>query len=81
MEFLWYVLIGIAAGFLAGKIMKGKSFGLWVNLVVGIAGAIIGGWVFSLLGINVETRIGSLVTAVVGAIILLWLIAFFKKKK
>ena len=80
MDFLWFILIGIAAGFLAGKIMKGSGFGLIVNLLVGIAGAVLGGWLFGMLGIGIGGLIGALVTALVGAIVLLWIISLFKKK-
>ena len=74
MGFLWFIIIGIVAGFVAGKLMRGGGFGILVNLVVGIIGAVLGGWVFGLLGIHTTGIIGSLVTATVGAIILLWII-------
>ena len=60
--------------------MRGGGFGLLVNLVVGIIGAVLGGWVFSFLGISTSGIIGSLVTATVGAIILLWIISLFQKR-
>ena len=50
-----------------------------VNLLVGIAGAVIGGWVFELLSIEASGIVGSLVTALVGAILLLWIISLFKR--
>ncbi len=51
-----------------------------MNLLVGIVGAVIGGWVFGLLGISTgDGIIGSLVTALVGAILLLWVVSLFKK--
>ena len=80
MGFLWFIIIGIVAGFVAGKLMRGGGFGLLVNLVVGIIGAVLGGWVFGLLGISTSGIIGSLVTATVGAIILLWIISLFQKR-
>ena len=62
MSFLWFIIIGIVAGYVAGKIMRGGGFGLIVNLVVGIIGGILGGWLFSLLGIySTGGIIGSLV--------------------
>ena len=54
MGFLWYIIIGIVAGFAAGKIMRGGGFGLVVNLVLGIIGGVLGGWLFSILGIGVN---------------------------
>ena len=49
MNFIWYILIGIIAGYVAGKITRGGGFGLLVNLVLGIIGGVLGGWVFSRL--------------------------------
>ena len=80
MGWLWWIIIGAIAGWLAGTLMRGRSFGLLVNIIVGIAGAIIGGWVFGLLGITTAGVIGSLITAFVGAILLLWVISLFKRK-
>ncbi len=80
MGFLWFILIGIVAGFVAGTLMRGGGFGILVNLVVGIIGAVLGGWVFGLLGIHTTGIIGSLITATVGAIILLWIISLFKRR-
>ena len=48
MYFIWYIIIGIIAGFVAGKLMRGGGFGLFINLLVGIVGGVLGGWVFSL---------------------------------
>ena len=70
MSFLWFIIIGIVAGYVAGKIMRGGGFGLIVNLVVGIIGGVLGGWLFSLLGIySTGGIIGSLVVATIGAIV------------
>ena len=79
MGFLWYIIIGIAAGFLAGKIMRGGGFGVIINLILGIAGGVLGGWVFGLLGIAASGIIGSLITATVGAILMLWIASLFNK--
>ena len=51
MSFIWYIIIGIVAGFLAGKIMRGGGFGLVINLLLGILGGVLGGWVFALFGL------------------------------
>jgi Transglycosylase associated protein. len=80
MGWLWWIIIGAVAGWLAGKLMRGGGFGLLVNILVGIGGAIIGGWVFGLLGISTGSGIiGSLITALVGAVLLLWIISLFKR--
>ena len=79
MGFLWYIIIGIAAGFLAGKIMRGGGFGVIINLILGIVGSVLGG-VFGLLGIAASGIIGSLITATVGAILMLWIASLFNKR-
>ena len=80
MNILWFILIGALAGWIAGRIMKGGGFGLIGNIVVGIIGGIVGGWVFRFFGIATDSKIGALVTAVVGAVILLWIVGLIKKK-
>jgi uncharacterized membrane protein YeaQ/YmgE (transglycosylase-associated protein family) len=76
----WWILIGLIAGWLAGKVMKGGGFGVGVDIVLGMAGAIIGGWVFRLLGFySTGGLIPSILTAFVGAVILLWLVRMLKK--
>ena len=66
MYFIWYIVIGILAGFIAGKIMRGGGFGVIINLIVGIIGGLLGGWVFGLLGIATTGIVGSLITSVIG---------------
>jgi uncharacterized membrane protein YeaQ/YmgE (transglycosylase-associated protein family) len=73
------LLIGAAAGWLAGNIMKGRGFGAVGNIVVGIVGAFLGGFLFSLVGIKAGGIIGSLITATVGALVLLWVVNLIKK--
>ena len=80
MAFIWYILIGLAAGFIAGKLVKGGGFGLWVNLLVGIIGGVLGGWLFGIWGIHTSSIIGSLLTSVVGAVVLLWLADFISRR-
>ncbi|MEE9561993.1 MAG: GlsB/YeaQ/YmgE family stress response membrane protein [Thermoanaerobaculia bacterium] len=79
MDIIWFLIIGIIAGFLAGKLMRGGGFGLVGNLLVGVIGAILGGWLFGELGISVGGHFGSLITALVGAVVLLLLVGFVKK--
>jgi uncharacterized membrane protein YeaQ/YmgE (transglycosylase-associated protein family) len=77
---LWWAIVGLIAGFLAGKVMKGGGFGVLMDIVIGIIGSIIGGWVFGLVGIfQSGGLIGSIIVAFVGACILLWLVRLIKK--
>ena len=77
---IMFLIIGLVAGWLAGKIMKGKGFGLIGNLIVGCVGALLGGWLFGQLELAINGLIGALVAALIGALILLWIISLIKKK-
>jgi uncharacterized membrane protein YeaQ/YmgE (transglycosylase-associated protein family) len=79
MQFVWFILIGIAAGWLAGQFMKGGGYGLVGDLIVGVIGALLGGFLFGLLGISAGGLLGSLVTATVGAVVLIALLRAIKK--
>src|SRR5207247_2439842 len=61
LDILWFILIGLAAGWLAGMLVKCRGFGLIGDLIVGVVGAIIGGFVFRLLGFEATNIIGSLI--------------------
>lgn len=77
---LWVIVIGILAGWIAGKIMRGSGFGLLGDLIVGVIGSLLGSFIFGLLGLGAYGLIGRLVVAVIGAVILLWLIRFVKRR-
>lgn len=79
MGIVLYLLMGALAGWIAGNIMKDRSFGLVGNVVVGVVGGILGGFLFGMLGIGTGGLIGSLITAVIGAVVLLWLVGLVKK--
>ena len=81
MYFIWYLLIGLAAGWIANLIVKGSGSGLFVNLLVGLIGGMLGGWVLSWIGLVPVGTLGSLVTAVIGTILLLWIAALIYQKK
>ena len=81
MYFLWYLLIGLAAGWIANLIVKGNGSGLVVNLIVGLIGGVLGGWLLSLYGLVAVGTLGSLATAVIGAIVLLWIAALVSNRK
>jgi uncharacterized membrane protein YeaQ/YmgE (transglycosylase-associated protein family) len=69
MGLLWTLIIGAIAGWLAGTLVKGRGFGLIVDIIVGIVGAFIGGWVFGLLGLTAWGLLGQLCMATIGAVI------------
>jgi uncharacterized membrane protein YeaQ/YmgE (transglycosylase-associated protein family) len=81
MEIVWFVLIGICAGWLAGQLTKGSGFGLQGDLVVGVIGALLGGFAFKLIGFEAYGLLAQLIVATVGALLLLWLLRVLKKVK
>jgi uncharacterized membrane protein YeaQ/YmgE (transglycosylase-associated protein family) len=80
---LIWILLGAVAGWLAGQFYKGAGFGLAGNIIVGILGSFIGGWLAGQLGISGAATggfsIASILTAVLGAIILLFVVGLVKK--
>ena len=76
---IWWIVVGLIAGFLAGKVMKGQGFGILMDIIIGIVGSILGGFLFGLVGISAGGVIGSIVVAFVGAVILIWIVRQFKK--
>jgi uncharacterized membrane protein YeaQ/YmgE (transglycosylase-associated protein family) len=73
-EAIWFLLIGVLAGFLASQIMKGPRLSLVGTLILGVIGALVGGFLFRLIGLTANTLLGSLVTATAGAVLLIWLV-------
>ena len=71
---IWQIAIGILAGFLAGKIMRGRGYGILMDLLLGIVGSMLGGAVFGLLGLYSSGIVGQLVVATVGAILLIYVV-------
>lgn len=80
MSLIYFLLIGLLAGWLAGVYM-GKDFTLVGNLIIGVVGAMIGGFLFQCLGFRTSNTLGELITATVGAVIFLALLQKMGKKK
>src|SRR5438128_10146941 len=76
---IWFLLIGLIAGWLAGKVMRGGGYGVVGDMIVGVIGAFIGGWLFSLIGIAAGGLIGSIITAFVGAVVLLLILRAIRR--
>ena len=81
MYWLWYILIGLAAGYVASLIVKGSGSGMLLNLVIGMVGGVLGAWLFRLMGIASTNMLGSLLTSVFGAIVLLLIVGLFTRRK
>lgn len=68
------IIVGILAGFLAGKIMNGSGYGLFADLLLGIGGGIVGRIVLGIFGIGSRGLIGSVLIATFGAVVLIWIV-------
>jgi uncharacterized membrane protein YeaQ/YmgE (transglycosylase-associated protein family) len=78
--FIGWLIVGIIAGWTAGHLTRGRGFGIIGNIVVGVIGAIIGGFIFGLFGLSSTVFTGSLVTAIVGAVVLLYIASWITKR-
>ena len=76
---IWFLLIGLIAGWLAGRVMRGGGFGVVGDMIVGIIGALLGGWLFGVLGIGVGGLVGAIITAFVGAVIFIALLRVIRR--
>ncbi len=74
------VLIGILAGWVTGLVRRGRGYGLLGNLVVGVVGALFGGFVIGLVGFHAHGLIAHLITATAGAVGLLYLVEVFRRR-
>jgi uncharacterized membrane protein YeaQ/YmgE (transglycosylase-associated protein family) len=72
------LLVGLIAGFLAGKIMNGSGYGLFVDMVLGFFGGIFGRLVLGVLGIYVRGLIGSILVATFGAVLLIYIVRWVR---
>lgn len=79
MHLLWFLIIGLIAGWLAGKLMRGAGYGLIGDLILGVIGAFVGGWLLGGLGFFATGLIGSLITATIGAVVLVLLVRLIKR--
>lgn len=80
MSLLWFLIVGLVAGWLAGVLVKGGGFGVIGDIVVGVVGAVLGGWLFSTFGASVGGGlVGSIIVATIGAVILLFIVRLIKR--
>ncbi|HVI79115.1 MAG TPA: GlsB/YeaQ/YmgE family stress response membrane protein [Candidatus Acidoferrum sp.] len=76
---LWWIIVGLIAGWAAGRIMRGGGYGPAMDILLGIVGAVVGGWLLGLLGIHAGGLIGTILVAIVGAVFLIWLSRLLKR--
>lgn len=79
MNILTLLIVGLVAGFLADKVVK-NTFGLLGDMIIGVVGSFVGSWLFSLLNVGINGLLGEIFVAFVGAVVLLLVVNFFKKK-
>ncbi len=81
MRIITFLLVGLCAGWLAGKFTKGKGFGLAGNIIVGVVGAIVGGFLLGILGFAPNNVLGEIITAFIGAVVLLAILRAVDKRR
>ena len=82
MHWLWWILVGLVAGWLTGKLMKGGGYGVFLDIVLGIVGAIVGGWIAGLIGLKPEGGlIYTILIALGGAVLVVFLVRLITGKK
>jgi uncharacterized membrane protein YeaQ/YmgE (transglycosylase-associated protein family) len=77
---IWWIVVGLIAGWAAGRIMKGGGYGMVADILLGIVGGVVGGWVVGFLGFGGHGLIGTILVAILGAVILIWITRLIKKE-
>lgn len=75
---IWFLIIGLVAGWLASRIME-QERGLLANLAIGVVGAFIGGFLGRMVGMQATGTIGGIILATLGAVVLLWIVGKVQK--
>lgn len=80
MGIIAWIIVGLVAGWLAGQIMKGSGYGLIGDLVLGLVGAVVGGWLVSVVAPSAEPTglLGSIIVATIGAVVLIFIARAFR---
>ncbi len=79
-DLIWFLLIGLIAGWLGSRIMKSGEKSLLAYLIMGVVGAVLGGFVFGLVGLSSYGLLGSLVVSTAGAVLLIWIVGQIGRK-
>ena len=75
-----WIIVGLVAGWLAGRVMKGGGYGVVVDIILGLLGGVLGGWIFAKLGVSTGGgMIGSIIVAFIGAVILVGITRLLKR--
>lgn len=76
---IWWIIVGLIAGWAAGKLMKGGGYGVLADIVLGIIGGFLGGWIVGKLGWGGGGLVWSILVAIIGAVILIAITRLIKK--
>ncbi len=79
MNFLIWIIAGVAAGWLAGLVVRGQGFGLIGDLIVGLIGGLVGGWLAGLIGLQATSLIGQILVAAFGGVVFVAAVRFLRK--
>ncbi len=77
---IWWIVVGLIAGWAAGRIMKGGGYGVIADIFLGMVGGVVGGWVMGLLGFGGRGLIASILVSILGAVILIFITRLIKKE-
>lgn len=81
MGIIWWLIVGLIAGWLTGKIMGGPGKGILMDIIIGLVGALAGGLLMRILGFSAEGgMIYTIIVALIGAVVLTWLFRKFSSK-
>ena len=78
-DYLWYIAVGLIVGYFANQLTDDCGWGLIINLIIGSIGGSLGGWALTLFDIRTTGIIANMMTATVGAIVLLWIAALIRR--
>ena len=82
MHLLWWIIVGVIAGWATGKIMKGGGYGFWLDLILGVIGAVVGGFIARHLGLAESGgMIDTMLVAIFGAIVVVFLCSLITRSR
>jgi uncharacterized membrane protein YeaQ/YmgE (transglycosylase-associated protein family) len=82
MHILWWILVGLVAGWATGKIMKGNGYGFWMDIILGIVGALVGGFIARALGFSAQGGlIYTILIAIVGSVLVVFVFRLINGKR
>ena len=77
---IWWIVVGLIAGWAAGRLMKGGGYGVIADILLGMVGGVVGAWVMGLLGFGGRGLIATILVSILGAVILIFITRLIKKE-